>query len=269
MIPLRDNIPSRSVPVVNYGLIAVCSLVFLIQMSDDQGQILLRYSMVPARVTHPEETFTIRQPAVVRTPSGPMEVIQDVRLPPAALPGWGTLLSCVFLHGSLLHLLSNMWFLMIFGDNVEDRLGHWGYLVFFLGCGLAASFAHYAAESESLMPTVGASGAVAGVMGAYLLLYPHAMVLSLVPILFILQMIVIPAPVFLGLWFLLQLLQGTFAMGRTEAAGVAWWAHVGGFVAGWLVARVLTLTGRTRPQVTVVRPGSERSSVYRLRRPGA
>jgi membrane associated rhomboid family serine protease len=157
-----------------------------------------------------------------------------------------------------MHLLGNMWFLYIFGDNVEDRLGHWGYLIFYVGCGIAASFAHYAFEVNSDIPTLGASGAIAGVMGAYLVLYPHANVMALVPLLFILQMMVIPAPIFLGLWFVIQLFQGTFSIGATEAAGVAWWAHIGGFVAGFIIAWLLNKSGQTQPRVVVVRPGTDR-----------
>lgn len=157
-----------------------------------------------------------------------------------------------------MHLLGNMWFLYIFGDNVEDRLGHAGYLLLYLGWGCIASFSHYLIQPDSAIPTIGASGAVAGVMGAYLLLYPHANVVSLVPFLYILQTMVIPAPVFLGLWFVMQLLQGTFSVGSAEATGVAWWAHTGGFVSGILVAWVMTKSGRTRPQVVVVRPGTDR-----------
>jgi membrane associated rhomboid family serine protease len=150
-----------------------------------------------------------------------------------------------------------MWFLYIFGDNVEDRLGHLGYVIFYLGCGIAASFAHYLTDPGSTIPTIGASGAIAGVMGAYLLLYPHASVLALVPLGFLIQTMVIPAPFFLGLWFLMQLLQGSFAVGTAEAEGVAWWAHIGGFAAGFAIAWLLGATGQTKPKVVVVRPGTE------------
>lgn len=265
MFPLRDNIPSRTTPFVNYALIAACCLAYLGQQSDDTDDVTLRYSMIPARVTHPQDSLTIQQPEFVRTPEGVVQVMREIPLPQAAVPPWATLLTCVFLHGSLMHLLGNMWFLHIFGDNVEDRLGHLGYLFFYLGCGVAASLTHYLTESESLIPTVGASGAIAGVMGAYLLLYPRARVISLVPLFFILQIMVIPAPIFLGLWFLLQLVQGTFAIGDTSAAGVAWWAHIGGFAAGYAVAFVLNSAGRTSSQVTAVRPGTEQAWRFRPR----
>ncbi len=266
MIPLRDNIPSRTTPVVNYAMIAICTLVFLNQASDPEGSIM-RYGLVPARISHPGERLVVEERGRVASPIPGMQVITRREIPPAAVPEWSTLLSCVFLHGGLLHLAGNMWFLYIFGDNVEDRLGHVGYLIFYLGCGIAASLAHYLTDSQSLIPTIGASGAVAGVMGAYLMLYPHAMVMSLIPIFIFIHMAVIPAPVFLGIWFVLQLLQGTFSIGGTAAAGVAWWAHIGGFAAGYLVARFLEKGGQTRPRVVVVRPGTERASLYKIRRP--
>src|SRR5690606_5683097 len=127
--------------------------------------------------------------------------------------------------GGWLHLLGNMWFLYIFGDNVEDRLGHVGYLLFYLGAGVIASGVHLVTNSSSMIPTVGASGAIAGVMGGYFVLYPHSRVLTLVPIFIFIHIMVIPAPVFLGIWFLLQFFQGTFSLGAVQAGGVAWWAH--------------------------------------------
>ena len=258
MIPLRDNIPARTTPVVNYALMIVCVLVFLMQSVDTDGTFTLRYSMIPQRISKPDQPVVVEDHRIVKTPFGVHEVNVHHEVPPLALPAWTTAITCIFLHGSFMHLLGNMWFLYIFGDNVEDRLGHWGYLIFYLGCGIAASFAHYLFEVNSDIPTLGASGAIAGVMGAYLLLYPHANVMALVPLLFILQMMVIPAPVFLGLWFVMQLLQGTFSVGATEAAGVAWWAHIGGFVAGFAVAWLLNKIGQTQPRVIVVRPGTDR-----------
>lgn len=266
MIPLRDNIPASRTPVVNYCLIAICLGVFFLQMQNPDGDLVLRYGLVPARVSHPGEEILHPVPQLVQTPSGPQAVVVEAPLPPAAVPEWATLLTCIFLHGSVMHVLGNLWFLYIFGDNVEDRMGHMGYLIFYLGCGAAASYAHFWFSPESALPTIGASGAVAGVMGAYLLLYPHARVVSLVPIVFFLHIMVIPAPIFLGLWFLLQLVQGTFSLGGTAAQGVAWWAHVGGFAAGFVVARLLLLAGGTRPAVTSVRPGTDGPILSRIRR---
>jgi membrane associated rhomboid family serine protease len=141
-----------------------------------------------------------------------------------------------------------MWFLHIFGDNVEDRLGHIGYFVFYLGCGVAASAAHLFTNASSTIPTIGASGAIAGVMGGYMLLYPHARVLTLVPIFFIIEIMVLPAHVFLGIWFLLQFFQGTLSISATEASGVAWWAHIGGFAAGLLALHLLRKAGALGPE---------------------
>jgi membrane associated rhomboid family serine protease len=258
VIPLRDNVPSRTTPVVNYCLMILCGLVFLMQANDADGLLTLHFGMIPQRISQPEKPVVIEQHRIVRTPFGMQEVTARTEVPPSPIPAWMTALTCVFLHGSVMHLLGNMWFLYIFGDNVEDRLGHWGYLIFYLACGVAASVSHYAFEVNSPIPTIGASGAVAGVMGAYLFLYPHANVVTLVPIIFLLQLMVIPAPIFLGLWFLIQLLQGTFSIGATEATGVAWWAHIGGFAIGFVFAWMLGKVGKTQPGVVVVRPGTDR-----------
>ena len=237
---------------------AVCGLVFLLQSMDPDGRITLQYGMIPKRISKPGEPVVIEHKEVVQTRFGTEVTTSKVEAPAPPIPAWMTALTCVFLHGSLMHLLGNMWFLYIFGDNVEDRLGHVGYLLTYLGWGVLASLSHYLTQPGSPIPTIGASGAVAGVMGAYLLLYPHANVVSLVLFFYLLQMMVIPAPVFLGIWFVMQLLQGTFSIGATEAAGVAWWAHIGGFAAGILVAWVLGRSGQTRPGVVVVRPGTDR-----------
>lgn len=258
MIPLRDNIPSRTTPFVTYWLMAICGLIFLLQSADTDGRLTLQFGMIPLRLSEPDKPVIIKSHERVQTPFGWQEVVAHTEVPPSPIPAWLTPFTCIFLHGSLMHLLGNMWFLYIFGDNVEDRLGHFGYLLFYVGCGLAASLAHYFFEFSSPLPTIGASGAIAGVMGAYLFLYPHANVVALVPIIFLLQMMVIPAPIFLGLWFLIQLLQGSFSVGATEATGVAWWAHIGGFAAGFVIAWALGKSGQTQPRVVVARPGTER-----------
>ncbi|MDP6722576.1 MAG: rhomboid family intramembrane serine protease, partial [Pirellulaceae bacterium] len=151
----------------------------------------------------------------------------------------------------------------IFGDNVEDRIGHLGYFVFYLFCGLMASGAHLAFNSGSPIPTIGASGAIAGVMGAYFVLYPHARVVTLIPIIFLIQIIELPAPLFLGIWFLMQFFQGTIdAIGSITSGlptgGVAWWAHIGGFVAGSVIAFGLRSVGETRPPVETRSPPPRR-----------
>jgi len=269
MIPLRDNIPSRTFPFVNYSLIATCVVVFLAQIAGStsaQSEMIEQYGMIPQRVLNPGEQVLVEERVPVQTPRG-LAVVERKR-PAAETPfnPWLTLLTSMFLHGGWLHLIGNLWFLHIFGDNVEDRLGHFPYLLFYLGCGLAAALCHLLFNHNSTLPTVGASGAIAGVMGAYLLLYPRAMVLSIVPIFVLIQIIVIPAPVFLVLWFLLQFFQGTMSIGAVEAGGVAWWAHIGGFAAGFAVAALLQMSGATRPKVEQVLPDSDHIGMHPYRR---
>ena len=224
MIPLKDNIPSRTVPLVNYTIIALTALAFLAQLRE-AGQpnpvLVERYGMIPRRVLSP----------VRKSSSAKSWHWTDYRWPWNAplrrrpFNPWLTLVSCIFLHGGWMHFLGNMWFLLIFGDNVEDRIGHFGYVLFYLFCGTAASAAHLVSSPGSEIPTIGASGAIAGVMGAYFLLYPRAMVLSVVPLFFFLQMIVLPAPVFLGIWFVIQFFQGAASITSTQADGVAGGPH--------------------------------------------
>lgn len=264
MIPLRDNIPSRTTPWINYGIIALCGLVFFAQMQDEESVLVERYGMIPTRVVHPDEPVELVQRELIRTPQGPR--IEETRRP-AAPPGvapWQTLLTCIFLHGGWMHIIGNMWMLWIFGDNVEDRLGHYWYLMFYVFCGFAASLAHMLFDLDSAVPTIGASGAIAGVMGAYMVLYPRAQVLSIIPIFFFIQMIVLPAPVFLGIWFLLQFFQGTFAAISVETSGVAWWAHIGGFATGFIIAWLLKQNDSTTPAVKVIDPRTQRPSTYRI-----
>ncbi len=236
MFPIRDDIPSGRLPIVNWVVIGICAVVFLAQWQESQRpgpSLVERFGMIPVRVLHPDRPVMIPDVQVVRTPFGLQQQMDERLAAPAAVPDPWTLLTCVFLHGGWMHFLGNMWFLFIFGDNVEDRLGHLGYLLFYLGCGLAASFAHLATNSTSNMPTIGASGAIAGVMGAYFYLYPRASVLTLIPIVFYVDVISLPAPIFLGIWFVFQLVQGVVASSVAQAStGVAWWAHIGGFAAG-------------------------------------
>ena len=256
MIPLKDDIPTATTPVVNITLLVVTSLLFIAQLGDvgDGPSMVERYGMIPARVLHPDQPIEVVERVVVPTTIGPM-VQEHVRpAAPADVPDWLTLLTCVFLHGGWMHFLGNMWFLWIFGDNVEDRLGHVGYAAFYLGCGVAASLTHLATGPSSVIPTIGASGAIAGVMGAYLLLYPRARILTLVPLFVFIQFINLPAAVFLGVWFLMQLFQGTGSLGDVASGGVAWWAHIGGFVVGAAVAWFMRERGRLQPQVEIIPP---------------
>jgi len=235
-------------------MIGACVLVFLLQINAPNG-LVDEFGMIPARVSHPDANITWQRQQTVQTPRGVEVVVVEEAVPSPRFHPVTTLLSCVFLHGSLMHLLGNIWFLYVFGDNVEDRMGPFGYAFFYLGSGIAASLTHFAFQPDSPVPTIGASGAVAGVMGAYLWLYPHSRVTTMIPIFFLLQILIVPAPIFLGIWFAIQLFQGTFSMGGTEAAGVAWWAHAGGFAFGFVVAWLL---GRhqtqPRPSVRIVYP---------------
>ena len=241
MIPLRDSIPSQTTPFVTYAVIAICTLAFLAQLTAaDQGNMIVeQYGMVPLRLGDADAAAVIQQNVPVQTPSGVQVRTITQELAPPAITPWMTLITCMFLHGGWMHFLGNMWFLYIFGDNVEDRLGHFGFVLMYLGTGIAASMAHYFHAPESAIPTIGASGAIAGVMGAYAWLYPHAKVQAILPIPILLTTFVLPAPVFLGIWFALQTYNG---LASGVGSGVAWWAHIGGFVAGAVIAIVI---GRT------------------------
>jgi hypothetical protein len=236
VIPLRDDVPTSRPPVVTRGLVVVCAVVFLLQLGDPPGELVERFGMVPARVFDPDAALVQLGPG--GRPIG--------RLAAAAVPDWLTLLTCTFLHAGWMHFLGNMLFLWIFGDNVEDRFGRVRFLLFYLACGVAASVAHLLTAPGSAVPTIGASGAIAGVMGAYLLLYPRARVEMLVIWGFFVDFVVLPAPFFLGYWFLLQLVGGSIE--RSAGGGVAWWAHIGGFVAGAMVAAILRTRERLRPE---------------------
>ncbi len=270
MIPLRDNIPTRIFPFANYTMIAICALVFFAQLSTppDQPSLVEKYGMIPARVSHPDEPVTI-DVAIERqmTPQGPKEVVISRPAAPSPVPAVLTVLTCIFLHGGWMHFLGNMWFLHIFGDNVEDRFGHFGYVIFYLACGAAASIAHYASGPNSPVPTIGASGAIAGVMGAYFVSYPKAHVVTLLPLFVFWQILVLPAPLFLGIWFAIQFFQGTMsAVTTAEAIGVAWWAHIGGFAVGVVAAWLLGKVHLLRPRNTAIRPNTNHIQVHRLRR---
>jgi membrane associated rhomboid family serine protease len=202
MIPLRDIIPSRTTPVVTITLITINVLVFLYELS------------LGRRV----DAFTLYWGLV-----------------PAAF-SWVAVLTSMFLHGGFMHVAGNMLYLWIFGDNVEDRMGHGRYLVFYLLCGIAAALAQTITVPDSVVPMVGASGAIAGVMGAYFVLYPRSRIVTLIPIFFFFQIVEVPAIFFLGIWFLMQFISGVGTIGSTGAGGlaggIAFWAHIAGFVAG-------------------------------------
>jgi membrane associated rhomboid family serine protease len=216
MIPLRDTTDSKGYPVVNIALIVGNVLVYLVQLGQGEAlhRFIITYGLVPARYSVPQIAahFSLGQQVFA-------------------------LVSFMFLHGGFWHLLGNMWILYIFGDNVEDRLGPVKYLLFYLICGFASGLTHLFLNWHSQLPTVGASGAIAGVMGAYFLLYPHSKILTLIPIFFIPYFVEIPALFFLGIWFILQLLSA--AGPPDQGGGIAWWAHIGGFVFGMVFLKLL------------------------------
>jgi len=230
MIPLRDSVRPRRRPWVSYVIIAANLLVFAYQLTLTRLQLThfaAQYGMVPARFW-----AGLFGGAGGPGPFGGAAAGLALTLAP--------LFTSQFIHGGWLHLGGNMLYLWVFGDNVEDRLGHLGYVVFYLLAGAAANVAHAAAGTGSLLPAVGASGAIAGVLGAYLVAFPRARVLTLVPLGPFLRVIEVPAVLLLALWFLLQLLNGVAGLGMTGGAGVAWWAHIGGFLAGVVVMMFLS-----------------------------
>jgi membrane associated rhomboid family serine protease len=217
MIPLRDENPSRSVPVVTRALIAVNAACFIYELSlgPELRPFVFTFGLVPLRV------------------SRALEAGGGALLAPGS-----TLLTSMFLHAGWLHLIGNMWYLWIFGDNVEDRLGRVRFAAFYLASGLVAALLQFAVNPLARVPTVGASGAVAGVLGAYMVAFPRARVITLVPLLFFFPIVALPAMFVLGLWFVYQFFSGTLSIG-TASGGVAWWAHIGGFAFGYLVMRLL------------------------------
>jgi rhomboid family protein len=205
MFPLYDTVRSRRFPFINLMLILINILAFLYEIQMDPSalkEFIFEWGLIPARL--------LSDPSTV----------------------WVTIFTSMFLHGGWFHIINNMWVLFIFGDNVEARMGGIRYLIFYLLSGVAAVFLQTYILASSNVPMIGASGAVAGVLGAYLILFPHSRIASLVPILFIFTIIEIPAVIFLLFWFASQLYSGLFAIQGSSGSGIAWWAHVGGFLFG-------------------------------------
>ncbi len=217
MFPIKDELPSRRWPLVTYSLIAANIVVFLYELTLGAAggeNFSVMFGAIPALVTH--------------------RAAADFPLPPAM-----TLLTSMFLHAGLLHLAGNMLFLWIFGDNVEDAMGRFRFMIFYLLCGLAAAAMYIFLNPSSRVPMVGASGAISGVLGAYMILFPRSRILTLALLGFFVQFIRIPAVVFLVLWFVMQFLYGIATQASAESGGgVAWTAHVGGFLAGILLVFV-------------------------------
>ena len=225
MIPLKDDNPTRRFPIVTVVLIVINVAIYVMQflLPREAGELLVfRYGAIPADVLGNRSAEPLGPPAPV------------------------TLITSMFLHGSPLHVGGNMLYLWIFGNNIEDRVGPFRFLVFYLLCGFGAHAAHIFTAPNSVIPTIGASGAIAGVLGAYILLYPHARVLTLVPLGFFTRMIWVPAVFVLGLWIVVQILNGLPSLGGEAAAGIAWFAHIGGFLAGMLFIWPF-LVGREAP----------------------
>ncbi len=235
MFPLRDNVKTRKIPLVNYLIISINIAVFAHELSlgDGLNALFADFGLVPYNMT-------------TGLKKSGFSVLHHV------LPWF----SSMFLHGGWMHILSNLWFLHIFGDNVEDRLGKGRFLALYLGGGLVAGLAQVMVGPDSTTPMVGASGAISAVVGAYLLLYPRARVLTLIPIFILFYFAQIPAFVFIGIWFFIQVMYGQAVLtDATAAGGVAWWAHIGGFLAGFSLAFLLK-TGTHDPQLIPFKGGS-------------
>lgn len=225
MLPLRDKNPSGTLPALVYSLIAANVVVFVAEVGMSPERLMAfvqQYGLVPSHVTD-----ALR---------GEAPLVSALILP---------MFASMFLHGGWLHLIGNMWFLHIFGDNVEDRLGHAMFLVLYLASGVAAASMQYFIAPESDVPVIGASGAIAGVLGAYVVRWPNARVVTMLPMLIVIEL---PAVLVLGLWFLLQFVQGAASLGVQFTHGVAYWAHVGGFVTGAVLMVVMMLIHPARKQ---------------------
>lgn len=234
MIPIADENPTYTKPYVVYVLIILNVLVYAVDRIGAQGPFgtLYNWSMVPYALIHNTgivQKFPVAYGPVMRVLSVPYHGLT---------PMWLTMFSSMFMHGSLMHIGGNMLYLWIFGNNIEDVLGHGKFVVFYLVCGVLAALAHVFSDINSQIPTVGASGAIAGVLGAYLLLYPGANVRSLVFLGFFVTFAELPAAIVLGVWFLVQL-TGVLGTGMEVGGGVAYWAHIGGFIAGAVIIYLL------------------------------
>ena len=229
MIPLRDDIPSRSFPVVNWFLILVNVAIFLFEvffLNQQQAEaIIYKYGLIPDQVR-----------------LGGLTSLREIRI--TVLRPFFT---NMFLHGGWGHIIANMWILFIFGDNVEDRMGKIGYFMFYILCGFIASLTHFILHRHSGVPAIGASGAISGVMAAYMMMFPKSNILSFIPIFIIPFFFPIPAIIYIGLWFAGQLISGASSlMLSSHATGIAFWAHIGGFVGGLLIYRVFDLQRKRR-----------------------
>ena len=220
MFPLKDDIPTEKPPIITIALIILNGLIFFYQISLGQEfeYFIIKLGAIPYEITHQSELT-----------------------PEAAFPVNMTLLTAMFLHGGWFHIIGNMLYLWIFGNNIEDKLGHFKFIIFYLLSGIIASLVYILTNPNSTIPMVGASGAIAGVLGAYLLKFPKARVLTLIFIGWFIRIVKIPAFYVLGFWFIIQLINGLPALGQDVSGGVAWFAHIGGFLAGMGLFKVFSL----------------------------
>jgi membrane associated rhomboid family serine protease len=233
VLPLKDNIPTRRFPVVTVSIIAICCFVyFILQKGGISGpptSQVVKFGAIPYEITNPGEHCQLLNSTTIECAK------QGIAAQPAT---WLTVFYAMFMHGSLLHIGGNMLFLWIFGNNVEDSMGRVRFAIFYILGGLVATGAHVLADTGSTVPTLGASGAIAAVLGGYAVLYPRARVLTLIFIIIFVTVIELPALVVLGLWFLLQIASASAAHGDLAGSGVAYYAHIGGFVFGLLLIRL-------------------------------
>ncbi len=226
MIPLKAENPAKKIPIFNILLISANILVFIYQnyfVSGGSEPLFFRLGCIPYEFTH----------------------FVDIE-PPALIPVPLTILTAMFMHGGWIHLLSNMLFLWVFGGNIEDILGHLKYLSFYIICGVAASLFHIITNIDSQIPSIGASGAIAGVMGAYVFLFPTARIKTLLILVIFIQVVRIPAIILLGYWILIQVLSGLAEFGSKAGSGIAWFAHIGGFITGFIII-IIFRKRRKRP----------------------
>ncbi|MCR4263811.1 MAG: rhomboid family intramembrane serine protease [Candidatus Roizmanbacteria bacterium] len=218
MFPIRDSHSPERFPFVNYLIIGITIFVFYLQLTaSDFEAFVFQYGFIPADF--------------------------DMLNPASYIP----LLSAIFLHGGFMHIFSNLWFLHIFGDNVEGRFGHIPYLLFYVITGVAAAFAQYVVDPTSAIPMIGASGAISGVAGAYFALFRDSEIEAIIPIYFYIRRVTLPSWFFLGYWFVIQVFNGfgSLVTFGSETGGVAWFAHIGGFVAGWIIALIFGRSTRS------------------------
>jgi membrane associated rhomboid family serine protease len=218
MIPIRDKNPSGTFPYVTIGIIVlnVSAFLYEISLGPELNIFLIKYGVVPLKVKH-------------------FSLASDVTFINTFFP----FISSTFLHEGFIHLIGNMWFLWIFGDNIEDKLGHFKFLIFYVICGITASYVHVIFNSQSNTPCIGASGAIAGVLGAYMVTFPNARITTIVP-LFIFLQIELPAIVVLGFWFVIQFFNGAASIYKSGGS-VAWWAHIGGFISGIIIFYIIRI----------------------------